>query len=166
MGCGGELGLESGFFVSSGISTATTAAAEAEFGDEILSVGIGGSGDVDFFGVSLLAGDIFLVDGVDNLGFLPAPVGLLEDVPGVGVDDRWLPFEPLLLVVVVVVADGCVVVGVGVVDDRFLPFLPTGFFFSFLAGSDRRGPSSLWPTSSLQPTKNEVNFQQCSKTCH
>jgi hypothetical protein len=48
--------------------------------------------------------------------------------------------------------------GVGVVAERFLPFRPTGFFFSFLAGSDRRGPSSLCPTSSLQPTENRQRF--------
>jgi hypothetical protein len=47
-----------------------------------------------------------------------------DDVPGVGVEG--FPFELPL----------------GPAE-RFLPLRPTGFFFSFLAGSDRRGPSSL-----------------------
>jgi hypothetical protein len=53
--------------------------------------------------------------------------------------------------------------GVVAVTDRFFPFLPTGFFFSFLAGRDRRGPSSLWPTSSPQPTERKTGFPKMTK---
>ena len=47
-----------------------------------------------------------------------------DDVPGVGVEG--FPFD----------------LSFGPAE-RFLPLRPTGFFFSFLAGSDKRGPSSL-----------------------
>ena len=90
----------------------------------------------DAFGV----GELFFEGSTDFLDFFElCSTGLSRpaDVPGVGVDDcePGFPFEPLLLPI------------------RFLLLRATGFFFSFLAGIDRRGPSSLWPTSSPHPTK-------------
>ena len=105
-------------------------------------VGLGGSraatGDdsIDVFGV----GEDFFGGSIDFLDFFTiCSVGLRRpaDVPGVGVEDceLGLPFDPLLPPI------------------RFLLLRPTGFFFSFLAGIDKRGPSNLWPTSSPHPTE-------------
>ena len=127
---GGEIGAGGEIWADSTTFSIFSPVSEVALGEEILIGGIGGSGDVDdvdFFDVSLL-------DVGDFLGFLVDPVGLAS----VGVVDLLFPFDPLLLF-----ADVGVDVGVGVVADRFLFFLPTGFFFSFFIGSDIRGPANL-----------------------